>query len=1029
MNPVRASLRHPQVAYVLTGIVCVAGLYALLQMPRREDPQITVRQGLVLAAYPGATAEQVERQVTEPVEDQLFGYAEVKKGWTYSTSSAGVMAVHVELEDWVVDPDPFWSKLRHDLNELRVIDLPEGVRGPIVNSDFGDVTALLIGVSGERYGYRDLKDYVQRISSELRRIPSVSKVNTLGEQSEQIVVSSTMQRLAQYGLSPLQIVQGIHSANRIVESGALDADESRARLWTTGLYATEEQIRRQIVGMSPQGQPIYLGDFTNVERTYVDPSFLVRVDGEPALMLSLEMQEGNNIVEFGTQVDDVLNDLRRELPPDLHLTVVADQPRVVSERIGHFLREFALAVAAVIAVTMILLPFTVAAIAATAIPVTVAVTFAAMQALGIELHQVSLAALIVVLGMVVDDAIVIADHYVELLQEGLASDEASWRSASDLAVPVLAATLTIIAAFVPMAFLTGSTGEFIRALPITVAVALSCSYVVAMLLTPLLCRAFIREGHGLARAREEEGDTSKGFLGALQRLYDGSIRWTMARKRLTMAVGVGIVVAGVLLQRQVRQLFFSTAERAQFAMNVSLPEGSALAATEDVVSRIEGVLAQDDRVTSQASFVGGGAPRFYYSFEPLIPARNVAQIIVNTTSVDATVALVVDLRRRLPAVVPEAEVLVTELQQGPPRWSPVEARISGPDLQTLKQIGDRVERIVEQTPGSYFVRSNFREDVYVIQVGVDSEVANRVGIDQALVSETLAGTLLGMPVSTFWEGSRAVDIVLRLDETRRETVEDVEGIYLVSPIGARVPLREVASLEPVWQTGRIVHRNGVRTLTVGSHAANGWLPFDVLREARPVVDTLSLPAGYRIAWGGEIEQQQITFGELRVALMVSLVSIFLILLLQFQSVKDALVVMTTFPLAIFGAAAGLLLTGNPFGFTAFIGLISLTGVVVRNAIILIDYVRERQATGMPLKEAALEAGKRRLRPIFLTTAAAAVGVTPMILSGSLLWSPLASVIAVGLLFSMVFTLIVVPVLYVLVNRGADTARGGTYAAT
>jgi len=286
-----------------------------------------------------------------------------------------------------------------------------------------------------------------------------------------------------------------------------------------------------------------------------------------------------------------------------------------------------------------------------------------------------------------------------------------------------------------------------------------------------------------------------------------------------------------------------------------------------------------------------------------------------------------------------------------------------------------------------------------------------------------------MPVSTFWEGSRAVDIVLRLDETRRETVEDVEGIYLVSPIGARVPLREVASLEPVWQTGRIVHRNGVRTLTVGSHAANGWLPFDVLRAARPVVDTLSLPAGYRIAWGGEIEQQQITFGELRVALMVSLVSIFLILLLQFQSVKDALVVMTTFPLAIFGAAAGLLLTGNPFGFTAFIGLISLTGVVVRNAIILIDYVRERQATGMPLKEAALEAGKRRLRPIFLTTAAAAVGVTPMILSGSLLWSPLASVIAVGLLFSMVFTLIVVPVLYVLVNRGADTARGGTYAAT
>ena len=1014
MNLTRSSLRHPQVVHVLTLIVCIAGIQALVRMPRREDPRITVRQGLVLAAYPGATAEQVEEQVTQRIEQTLFGFAEVKKADVKSISMPGGVVINVWLEAWVEDADGFWSKLRHDLNELRVTSLPQGVLGPIVNSEFGDVVAVLLAVRGERYGYNELQHYLERIEAELIRLPAVSKVNRIGLQPERIYVTSTTQRIAHYGITPLQVVGSLQQRNVITEAGAFDADNTRARLHTTHYYQTEDQIRRQIVGFSPRGAAIYLGDFADVERRYADPQFLVRANGTPALMLTLEMHEGNNIVEFGHEIDATLERLREELPPDLEVTAIADQPKVVEERIDHFLREFGIALFAVIVATMILLPFQVAAMAATAIPVTIAVSFAMMQALGIELHQVSLAGMIVVLGMVVDDAIVIADNYVEMLDRGIDREEAAWRSASDLAVPVLAATLTIIASFLPLALLPGSTGEFILALPLTVAIALGSSYVVAMLLTPILCRTFIRQGLH-AKHTETAGKQKFNMLDAMQAVYDRILVVAMRRKALTLVLGLLAVLAGVALRTMLDERFFPPAERDQFAINVWLPEGSRLEATDAAVRAIEGRLAADPEVTAYASFIGRGGPRFFLSFEPALPRPNIAQILVNTTSAEATPAVVSRMTAGLPAVVPQAEVQVQELEQGSPSESPVEIRLSGADLTTLAALGVRVQRILEGIPVADLVRTDFREDSYALEVDLNPEVASRLGMTNTLVSNLLAGTLLGMPVSTYWEGDRAVEIVLRLDESKRDSFEDIGSTYLVSPV-ARVPLRGIAELRPVWQRSRIVHRNGARTLTVGAFPEHGVLPSEVLGAAMPVLDTLTLPPGYRLSYGGEYERQQQTFGPMLVALAISLLSIFLILLFQFQSAGEALVVMASIPLALFGAMFGLFVTRNPFGFTAFIGLISLTGVVVRNAIILIDYINVMRREGVALEQAALEAGKRRLRPIFLTTMAAAAGLTPMILSGSGLWAPLASVIAVGLIFSMAFTLVVVPVLYVLTTR-------------
>jgi multidrug efflux pump subunit AcrB len=770
------------------------------------------------------------------------------------------------------------------------------------------------------------------------------------------------------------------------------------------------------VDVSRTGQPVYIRDFADVERRYQDPAFVVRYDGEPAVLLSIEMQKGKNIVQLGEQIGGVFDRLETILPPDIHLDLVANQPAVVRDRMASLGREFLLAIVAVVLVTMILLPLRVAAIAAVAIPVTICTSLGVLNTIGVQLHQVSIAALIVVLGIVVDDAIVIADNYVDCLDRGIPRSEAAWRSVSEVAVPVLTATLTIIASFLPLLILTGSVGEFIGALPVTVAVALSVSFVVAVLLTPLLCRFFIRKGlhERVSGAAGSKGKTT--VLDRLQTVYNRTILFFMRRKPWAVALGLAAVVGGVSLYQLLPRQFFPSAERNQFVIDVWLPQGTRIGATQEVMSRIERGLRAHAEVAHFASFVGQSAPRFYYNVNPQLPDPAYGQFIVNTKSEKATPALVAELRDSMARVAPEALVIVKELQQGMIMEAPVEVRISGYDIVALERLGKQVENIVRDVPSAEMVHNDYFNDSYLVDVDVNAEISNRLGLSDALVSQLLAGAFSGAPVSTFWEGDRPVDIVLRLDPRYRASFEDVRDAYVTSPIThASVPLRSVASLEPQWQTSRIVRRNGVRTLTVGAFPRRGHYASEVLAAIDPKIRTLALPAGYRIEYGGERINTSETMPAMQAALAISLVAIFLVLLVQFRTLSDPLIVMSSIPLTLFGAILGLVLTHYPFGFMAFTGLISLCGIVVRNAIILVDCIKEKQREGRSLEQAATEAGERRLRPIFLTTMAAAVGVTPMILSGSSLWGPLASVIAVGLVSSMFFTLIVVPVLYVLVK--------------
>jgi multidrug efflux pump subunit AcrB len=1017
VNPVRAALRYPQVTLVLAGMLFAAGLYSLLTMPRREDPMITIHTGIVATVYPGATSAEVEDQVTRKIEERLFRFSEVRREKTFSTTRNGMVIVNVELNKSVKDADEFWSKLRLDMAQLKATGLPAGVLGPVVDSDFGDTVAVLIAVHGGHYGYRDLKDYAQTVETGLRAIPAVSKIKRIGDQKEEIDIGTSTERLAQYAVNPLKVMQVLAGRNTVQFAGRVPAGQSKVPLESGGAFKTEDQIRQVMVDLSPTGQPVYIGDLANVERVYKDPTEYARIDGQQTILLAVEMHEGNNIVDFGNTLRATLKSIQSSLPPDVKLDLVADQPRVVSERIRDFFREFGIAIFAVILVTMLLLPLRVALVSAIAIPVSVSMTFGMLDACGIELQQVSISALIVVLGMVVDNAIVIVDNYVELLDRKVPIDEAAERCATEMAVPVLTATLAIIAAFAPLLLLSGAVGEFIRSLPIAVAIALGTSYLVAMLLTPLMARFFIRKGLK-DHAQEDSSEPRKlSPLDHMQRYYNKIITWAMENKRLVLIYSVVAFVVGLGILRLVPQLLFPLAERDQFVMDVWLPEGAKIEATDAAVCRIEAVLSHEPLVKSYTSFLGESAPRFYYNVNPQAPAANYAQVLVNTKNVKETPKLVERLRSQLADAAPEAKVFVKELQQGQVMEAPVEVRISGDDITTLQTLGNRVEDIFRHTPGATYIHTDWHEDAWAVGVNVREEVANRIGLTNASIAQQLAVGFEGAPMTTFWEGDRAVDVVLRLDPAERQSFQNVADTYVMSPLtGARVPLEAVASLDSQWQPGRIVRRNGVRTLTVRAFPGDHRLASEILGDARKQLDAMPLPAGYRIDYGGEYENQQETFGEMQHALFISLVLIFLILLFQFRTLVDPLIVMAAFPLALPGAALGLLITHNTFGFTAFIGIVSVGGLVVRNSIILIDYINERMKSGVELEAAALEAGERRLRPIFLTSMAAAVGVIPMILSGSSLWSPLASVIAFGLLGSMFFTLVAIPVLFVVGHR-------------
>ncbi|MBI4885959.1 MAG: efflux RND transporter permease subunit [Acidobacteria bacterium] len=1023
----RAMIEWRIVVTLVAGLV-IFGTISFLSMPRQEFPDFTVRQGLVVGIMPGATSAEVEERLAKPVEDFLFSFEEVNKLKTYSLSKEGQLIVFVELNDRVAGlaADAFWAKLRLGLTELREQSLPPQVVALVGNNDFGDTSALLLTLTSEGHSARDLQSQLEVVEAQLRRLPGTSKLRRFGMQREVIRVTLSSERLSHYGVRPATVWLALQGTASQPAPARLDTKTLELPVHVGAVLRSEDKLAQTIVFTSPTGSHVRLADVANIRREYGHDDAFVRFDGKQAVVLSVEMQKGHNITTFGREVNEALTEARRELPSTVRIARVVDQPQVVAVAVGHFVRDFGLAIAAVIAMTMLLLPLRVAMVAAVSIPISILITLGVLNALGVQLQTVSLAGLIVVLGMVVDNAIVIIDDHVERLDHGVDVWTAARESATSLAGPVFSATLAIIMAYVPLAwFLKGMGGEFVGSLPVTIAVALGASLLVAVFLLPILNVRFIR--HGLHRA---DGDERASVLDRVRAVYGRSLELAFHRPRLAIGAGVASVLAAALLGFFMPQQLFPKVDRNQFAVEIYLPSGRPLARTDDVARRVERELLRDPRVTHVTSFIGTSSPRFHTTYIPNLPSRNFAQLLVSTVSDEATVEVLHEYEQRHRNGFPEGWVRWKQLDLQATS-APIEVRLSGSDIPQLRQLALRLEAAARAIPGVTWIRNDFGEPLQGVNVLPDADKAARLGVTSATLQASLtAGSSLGLPIATLWEHADPIPVILGVDPRVAQTMQGFRQQYVSSLLlGAVVPVEEVVRIQPDWNEEAIVHRNGVRTLTVRVDVGPGTLASDVERKLDRAIEAMGPTPGIRIGWGGEREGTVENYTPMSISMAASVAIIYLILLFEFGRHRLVLLVMVTMPLALFGAVLGLMLTGNAFGFTSFLGVISLMGIVVRNGIILVGYAEELRAQGMSSRDAALAAGMRRMRPIVLTSAAAAVGVVPMILSGSTLWGPLGAVTFFGLIFSTLLTLIVLPVAYWLMARSVPVRHASAAAVS
>lgn len=1011
INLIEAAMKYRQVTIAIAVILLGLGIYAVKNMSRAENPNIEMPIAMVVSFYPGADVYQTEQQITKKIEQYLFTFEEIDKKKTTSETKAGQAFVTVYLRTEVKDRKRFWATLQHGMNTEVMPNLPKGSIGPIVNSSFGDVTALILSISSPSKDYSELESYLDKVEDELKAIPTVAKINRSGVQQPQISVEINNQRLIDYGITPATIISVLQAQNLTMYSGEVKMPNNTIPIFANSELTNQQDIENLIVYTTPLGEVVRLSDVAKINRTYSDLTSFIRMGDDKVMMLAIEMQSGNNIVQFGDLINKKLEEIGKTLPEDVKIDTIVSQPEAVDLSVSHFMTEFMMAIAACVIVVVLLLPFRVAAVASVAAPISFIITFGIMSMFGIDLHQVSLAALVIVLGMVIDNAIVIVDNYVEKLDEGVQPWTAAWQSARQLTIPVLSATTAIICAFAPIPFfMDGIARDFLMALPITIAIALISSLFVSFFITPLTCYLFIKKGLHSHEGEHIGKVKKKNLLDYLQHYFNKGISLAFRNPKYTYIIAIGSVVLALVIASKVEQEFYPLSETKQFNVELWLPTGTSLEETNKVAKDVEAIFKKDERVVSIASFIGMSSPRFNVTYSPEIPRENYAQIFITTHDAKEANQVVQDYLPQFDNYLEDGYVRLRQLslQEG----APISVRVIGDDIEDQKHVAEQIEQILKRHKGTNWVRNSYQGDLFSVGITPIEDKAERYGVLNTSIVQTVGIGTKGAPVTRFYEGDKAVDVQLRFVEENRKDLSDISNIYVPSIFGSSVPLSEVAEVVPQWAPGVITHRNGLRTLDVMSETQMGIKPATIMAEVQPEIDKIKLPDGIKIKYGGDMETSQDNGPAMMRALGVSLVLIFLILMMEFKTIGKALFVLSTFPLSLLGAFLGLWVTGNPMSMTAFMGIISLIGIVVRNGIIIVDYADELvREHGYSRRGAALAAAKRRMRPIFLTSAAAAVAVLPMILGKSPMWAPLGSVLAFGLIVSMVLTLFVVPVLY------------------
>ena len=1019
MSVTRAAIAKNRVTFVVLGVLAVAGIQAYFGMPQSEDPGFIIRTAMVQTIFPGASPERVEQLVTDKLEKAIQEIPQLDS--VTSQSKTGVSIIMVNILESYKEMRPIWDDLRRKVERVTP-ELPEGIRGPFVNDEFGDVFGTVVTITGDGFSYAELKKVADEVRDELLLISEVAKVDIYGDQDERIFVEYNNARLAELGLSPLQLRNILESRNIINPGGQVRTPFEEIVFEPSGNFESVEELRRTVIRL-PGGELLTLQDVATIERGYVDPPRTkMRASGEPGLALAISLREGGNILDLGAAVRETIDRVRGEYPIGVDFDYVVFQADAVNKKVKDFVGNLVQAVVIVMLVMLLSLGVRTGLVVASLIPMAIITSFIFMALFGIGINQMSLAALIIALGLLVDNAIVMSESIMVQIAEGVAAVEAAVRSANELRTPLLTSSLTTAAAFLPIALAKSTTGEYTQALFQVVTITLLCSWVLSLTMIPLLCVLFLKVKKKTA---EDSFDTP------FYRRYREGLLLALRHPLISLAL-VGLVFfAALQLFGLVPVIFFPPNERATLQAELRLPTGSPLTATEAVVQEVEGFLQRELRVkpdevaegeqgvVNWAAFLGEGAPRFILSSSPEPPSPEYAFLLINATSreyVDEAVARL----REFCSDFPGLKAAIDPLPLGPPSANPVEVRISGRDPDVVFDLVERTQQKLAELPGTRSISDNWGARSKKILVRIDEARARRAGVTNQDIALSMQTVFSGFETTEYREGDKVIPVTLRSEQAAAGGIHQVASLNVFSQAtGRSVPVQQVAEIELAWQPSKIRRRNRLKTVTVESDVEPGYTANDINQLLVPWLEQES--AGWPLGYGWELGGEEEASGKANASIMEQLpiagLIIVLLLVTQFNSLRRPAIILITIPLGVIGVAVGLVVMRSYIGFMTLLGIISLAGIVINNAIVLLDRIRiEIEENGLSEQRAVVESAQRRLRPILLTTVTTLGGLVPLYLGGGPMYEPMAVAIMWGLVFATALTLGVVPVLYALFFR-------------
>ncbi|MCW5750515.1 MAG: efflux RND transporter permease subunit [Alphaproteobacteria bacterium] len=996
-------LRHQTLVLFLVLASLAAGLSSYFSLGRAEDPEFTIKTMVVSAYWPGASAREMELQVADRLEKKLQEVPWFDHVTSYSRPGESLLKVNLRPDMPKSAVPDAWYQVRKKLGDIRA-NLPQGVQGPFFNDEFGDTFGTIYAFSGEDFSQAELRHIVEEARQRLLRLPDVSKVETVGLQEERIFVEFSHRRLASLGITAQQIFDSLQRYTGVSAAGMIETPTDRVRLRIAGNADSVEEIGE--VPVLAAGRTLRIGDIAEIRRGYQDPpSFAMRWNGRPVVGLAVSMAKGGDILELGTRLNAEIERLRAELPVGVEVDKVADQPRVVRDSIGEFLKVLLEALAIVLAVSFISLGLRTGVVVALSVPLVLAITFVLMEVLGIDLHRISLGALIIALGLLVDDAIIAVEMMMVKMEQGYDRIRAATFAYTSTAFPMLTGTLITAAGFLPVGFARSAAGEYTNAIFWVVGISLIVSWLVAVLFTPYLGYRLLPDPKA---GKHGEGDL---YDRPLYRLVRRAVVWCVTWRKTVILLTLLAFALSAFSFRFVQQQFFPASARLELLVDLRLPNGASFAATEKATARLEKELTGDPDVVNWVAYVGGGTPRFYLALNPELRNANYAQFVIMTSGLEARERLLARLNGLFESGFEELRGRVTRLENGPPVGYPVQFRVIGPDPAKIREIAGQVRDIMRASPHARDVNLEWNELSKAVRIELDRERARQLGIDPQALSGTLNTLMSGLRVAQFREGTELIDIVARAVPAERVGLDELEGVNVGTANGTSVPLGQIARISYGLEEPILWRRNRDTMIAVRADVAPGVQAPSVTAEIEPRLATLraSLPIGYRIEVGGAVEEsarsQQSIF---KLMPLMALIMVTL-LMIQLQSFQKLLLVLLTAPLGLIGVTGALLVSGQPFGFVAMLGVISLAGMIMRNSVILVDQIDQDLARGLTMAEAIVGATTRRARPIVLTALTAILAMIP--LSRSVFWGPMAIAIMGGLAVATLLTLFFLPALY------------------